>query len=238
MSGAALVWATNIKGIKMPAKMVLIQLAERHNKDTGQCDPRISKLAEDCEMHRATVLRHLSYLEECGLLTRVKRGNENGGRASSQYHLHLGVKSHICDGVKSQGCDGGKVASVTGLSRTADVVKSQGCDPLYNDKPVLNLKEPKADDFDLFWAEVPRKVAKPKARAAFKAALKKKPAADIISAMRKYAASRRGEDEQFTAHPASWLNGERWDDDLKVPKSDPEAAAKINKWNKLAGRAQ
>lgn len=94
------------------------------------------------------------------------------------------------------------------------------------------------DEFDLFWAEVPKKVAKPKARAAFKAALKKKSAAEIITAMRRYAATRLGQDEQFTAHPASWLNAERWDDEQAGSKADPETAAKLNKWNKLSGIEQ
>jgi len=36
MSGMALIWAANVKGLKPAAKIVLIQLADFHNKETGQ----------------------------------------------------------------------------------------------------------------------------------------------------------------------------------------------------------
>ncbi|MEP2955545.1 MAG: helix-turn-helix domain-containing protein [Sulfitobacter sp.] len=238
MSGAALVWAANVKGLAPAEKIVLIQLAERHNKDTGRCDPRISLLVEDCEMGRSTVMRHLATLEEKGHLTRVKRGSENGGRSSSQYDLHMGVKSQIGTGVKSHGRDGGKVPFDEGLSPNPDEVKSQQRDPLYKEEPVKNLKEPFLSDFDTFWEVVPRKVAKGKARIAFKAALKKAKAPEIIDGMRRYAATRVGQDEKYTAHPATWLNGEQWADEAPQSNSqhDPEKAARLARYQKIGAK--
>lgn len=69
------------------------------------------------------------------------------------------------------------------------------------------------DGFDEFWDAVPRKVAKDKALPAYAKALRKTDARTLIAAMRRYAQSRIGEDPKYTAHPASWLNGGRWDDE-------------------------
>lgn len=68
-------------------------------------------------------------------------------------------------------------------------------------------------DFDAFWAEVPTKVGKDAARKAFKAAIKKTDLETIIAGIRRYAASRAGEDPKYTAHPATWLRAGRWQDE-------------------------
>ena len=80
MSGMALIWAANVKGLKLAAKIVLIQLADFHNKETGQCNPIAKGLADECEMGRATLFRHMTTLDECGLVTRHARGDGDGGR--------------------------------------------------------------------------------------------------------------------------------------------------------------
>lgn len=72
--------------------------------------------------------------------------------------------------------------------------------------------------FDEFWNVVPRKVGKGRAKKAFASALKKTDAETIISGMRRYAEIRSGEDERYTAHPASWLNDERWTDAPPAPQ--------------------
>jgi len=73
------------------------------------------------------------------------------------------------------------------------------------------------DGFDEFWQSVPRKIAKSKAQAAYASALRKTDARTLIAAMRQYAESRVGKDAQYTAHPASWLNAGRWQDEPDQP---------------------
>jgi hypothetical protein len=50
-------------------------LADRHNKDTLRVDPEQALLANDCNMSRSTINRHLEDLERTGLLVRVPRAN-------------------------------------------------------------------------------------------------------------------------------------------------------------------
>ena len=126
MSGMALIWAANVKGLKPAAKIVLIQLADFHNKETGQCNPSAQRLADECEMGRATLFRHMTTLEECGLVTRHARGDGDGGRGADQYQLHLditlGPSAHPKggaggqNGVASQNETGGNVSKKQGKS--------------------------------------------------------------------------------------------------------------------------
>lgn len=74
------------------------------------------------------------------------------------------------------------------------------------------------DGFEEFWSSVPRKVAKPMAQKAYAKALQHTDARTLIAAMRRYAESRIGQDPQYTAHPATWLNAGRWADEIETPK--------------------
>lgn len=83
--------------------------------------------------------------------------------------------------------------------------------------PARKRAEPAEDPtFDRFWSTYPRRVAKPAARKAWAAAMKR--GADpeqIIAAARLYATNprRQESDPKYTAHPATWLNQERYDDE-------------------------
>jgi hypothetical protein len=80
---------------------------------------------------------------------------------------------------------------------------------------------PKGDDsdFQAFWEAVPKKAGKGNAVKAYNAALRKADPQVILSAMVAYGASVAGKDPQFIAHPATWLNGERWLDELPQPQA-------------------
>lgn len=79
--------------------------------------------------------------------------------------------------------------------------------------------------FDEFWQAYPRKVAKGTARTAWTKALKRgaDPTAVTAAAARQAALWRAGHTEvRFIPHPATWLNGERYDDETDpAPASQP-----------------
>lgn len=78
---------------------------------------------------------------------------------------------------------------------------------------------------DTFWPVYPRKVGKGAARPAFRAALKKASAEDIMAGLEKYRAAVAGKDQQFIAHPKTWLSGERWTDDYNREEMTPDGVA-------------
>lgn len=84
-------------------------------------------------------------------------------------------------------------------------------------------KAAQPDRFSEFWDAYPKRVGKGGAEKAFAKAVRVTEADVIISGARRFAERRAGQDPQFTPHPATWLNGKRWEDDPAAdtpPKQD------------------
>ncbi len=86
-----------------------------------------------------------------------------------------------------------------------------------------NSSKPESDAaFDAFWSAYPRKVGKPEARKAWKAATRKADPSSIIAAASAYAEQTQTEktEPRFIKHPSSWLNAQRWADFQPNPQTD------------------
>lgn len=80
--------------------------------------------------------------------------------------------------------------------------------------------------FDEFWKLYPRKVGKIAAEQSFAKAVEA--GADpqaIIDGALEYAFKRKGQDPQFTAHPTTWLNQGRWEDESTRAYTPPVIGA-------------
>lgn len=87
MSIDAVSWALN-QELPPPEKLVLISLADHHNKETGVCIPGQRSVAKQTCMSVRTVQRHLKQLEKRGLIVRQARFRGEGrGRTSDAYVL-------------------------------------------------------------------------------------------------------------------------------------------------------
>jgi hypothetical protein len=81
-----------------------------------------------------------------------------------------------------------------------------------NESNKNETRDPSAPSFDTWWTIYPLKKAKGAARKAFAAALKKTTVDELIAGAERY----RDDPTRkpgFTAYPATWLTGERWDDE-------------------------
>jgi hypothetical protein len=74
--------------------------------------------------------------------------------------------------------------------------------------------------FEGFYSAFPKKVGKGSAKKAYRNALKRASAEEILAGAKRYAAQRAGQDPQYTAGPAPWLNADRW---LDEPDRKPGA---------------
>lgn len=77
-----------------------------------------------------------------------------------------------------------------------------------------------SDLFEEWWKHYPRKAGKGQARRAHKTALTKTDQHTLLAAADRVADhhKRAGTETRFIPHPATWLNGERWADDLEPAK--------------------
>jgi hypothetical protein len=84
-------------------------------------------------------------------------------------------------------------------------------------------------DFDQWWEEYPRKVAKGAARTRWMvlARGKKLPPIDqLIDATRRYKQTEQVA-KGFICHPATWLHQERWSDEVEIPTTTSRPAPPV-----------
>lgn len=85
--------------------------------------------------------------------------------------------------------------------------------------PKEKSKDEEIDYFEKFWKEYPRKVGKGAARKSF---LKLKPNNELLNKMLTALAKQKRTEQwtrdngKYIPHPATWLNQERWDDEVSI----------------------
>ena len=207
MSIEALNWALSQKTGSPAAKSVLLILANRAGHD-GKCWPGIDGIAKQTELAERTVIRHIQGLAADGFICIVHRGGTGEGRKSNMYQLHLGAKCQSCTLGQSD-TDDRQYDTVSGLSDTLSP------EPSYNPK-----KNPKTNGhsviagFERWWDEYPKKVKKKTALDIWK---RKHPDADLLIAdVRNRVANDSRWKGGFVPDPTTYLNGERWDDEVST----------------------
>lgn len=82
-------------------------------------------------------------------------------------------------------------------------------------------------EFEAWWQQYPRKVAKQAAQRAYSAARRAgASAADLLAGVMRYGAARTGQDPKYTKHPTTWLNGGCWADEHHATASGDQATAR------------
>lgn len=85
------------------------------------------------------------------------------------------------------------------------------------------------DDFADWYTHYPRKVGKGQALKAYRAARKKVDHQTLVDRLVQQIPVITAKGAEFTPHPATWLNGERWDDEHA---DAPTADAQTDPWGK------
>ena len=195
------------QGLKPATKIVLYWLADHHNGETGKCFPSLNRLALLAEMDKSTVVRHIDTLENLGLVDRVRSNRDDGGFSSTHYVLKIGTPL-------SQN-------ATSPCSKIAPPLVAKCNTNLGSNNLGSNNNKSSSDDevdyyFDQLWSLYPRKVGKGQARKAFKTASKKKDFYELLPKLMDYVQTLEGKDKQFIPHLATWLNGERWEDEVEA----------------------
>lgn len=93
--------------------------------------------------------------------------------------------------------------------------------------PNPNTRETRGAEFEKFWSCYPRKEGKQKARAAFEKVTA--PLDILLEALEQHKKSSQWckDNGQFIPHPATWLNGKRWEDQMPMDASVPKGASGV-----------
>ena len=185
----------------------------RHaDNNTAKCVPSRKYLAKKARIGLSTVDRSIDELVSIGALYVQHRVSESGDPTSNEYTVIVNRPLSIENRPPIEN-------EQTGLSKSDNQIKAN-----VNESQESISSSSVDDGFAEFWAIYPRKVGKGAALKAWKKARKTATTEQIVAGCNLYAALRRTEDPQYTAHPATWLNAERWLDDMnpEPETSEPE----------------
>ena len=229
-------WIFKHSDITLPALRVYLSLKERSN-DREESWPSRSTLARDCGMNVKTVDRALYVLLSINALKIEPRMNAKGDRTSNLYRL-IWQPSSTPNVVPTPNIDRtpkvdrtpNRVPTVVPLRDGGSVTNVQRVAPQMVEELIhIELthieptqiesihenagKKSKLDlSFDEFWSIYPRRSGKIKAKDAFRKASKECDPSEIIAGAQAFADDPNRQ-EEFTPHPATWLNQGRWEDD-------------------------
>lgn len=198
------VWRTDLPTVE---KMVLLVIADHANDEGTQSYPSQATIAKKASISIRTVQRAVNTLCAQGYVRMFKHsGGSADCREDRRPHLYqINLEKLRGDNVtgRQDVADGATMTTSTGrLSRPMN----HPIDP--------SLKHP---EFDAFWKIYPRKVAKQAALKAWIKAIQVAAPEIIIEGATRYATD-PNRHPSYTAHPASWLNAHRWNDDPMPPR--------------------
>lgn len=215
MAHAAINWVINEipypPTVKPAARWLLVQIADRANKDDWTCYPSHKTLAKDAGMSSRSVLSLLSLLEEHGIIKRTERFRDNGTRSTDL--ITISRSEELAERAEDSWPD--RPQTMHGQSAKAathNLVSEPG-----KKTSVVKARESEPDAFEMWWPHYPRRVAKAAAVRPFWKALSTfkcdTPLTALIEATDRFAVEVKGREIEKIPHPATWLNGERWTDE-------------------------
>lgn len=202
-------------------KLVLLKLADNAS-DIGECWPSYQHIADQCEISKRSVMNHITALCESGLLRKEIRKGGPKGNSSNVYFLTLDGGAPPAPGVVQQIHQGGASGSppsespAPGASAGAAPRTSHSSEPVKEPKPTVIRDQ--LDGFDKFWKLYPKKKSrKDAAKAWAKLAPNDELQQTLIAALGNHCLSEDWAKDggRYVPNAATWLNGERWHDELK-----------------------
>jgi DNA-binding transcriptional ArsR family regulator len=205
-----------LAGLPPQAQVLFFWLCAHSNKD-GVCFPSTALLAKECGVARSTIFRHLAVLEENGLVSRAERFSKSG-KTSNYYQIIL-VDT---DSPKNQIVSQKDMGSVT--EGPSPVSQKDSNYIQYNKTHITLVRNTKPGEispqgqFDVFYTAYPRHDGRQKASEAF---LKISPDDDLLKVMitainaQKQSQQWQSDGGKYIPMPATWLNGRRWEDELR-----------------------
>jgi len=216
MSLRAMAWAWAQDTKSSGERLVLLALADHAGED-GECYPHTARLGEKCALDRKTVQRHLIALDERGLVEKLYRRKRGDGRLSGwQYRLALDNP----EGTPMPSQEGAPMPSREGTPTSRqDGAPMPSLEPSsINRQPEPSNELAVVDDWAEWWAQYPRKTGKAAAEKAWRRRTNTEQQA-ALAALPLHVAywTAAGTATHFIPHPATWLNGRRWEDELPEP---------------------
>lgn len=208
-----------------PAAFRVLSALGSHTDRAGWCRVKQDTIAALLGASRQAVSKQLLVLEELGYVGVVRTGR------SSRYRVLLDVPDEcpIQPDVVSPDCPMQPGVASDATSEVASDSTPRGC---IDRTSVLNVVPERTEalpalngtsSFQRFWATYPRREGKGAAEKAWAKALRHATDDLILDGARRYRDD-PNRDPAFTAHPSTWLNQKRWEDDPLPARSTTTAS--------------
>lgn len=226
MSSEALTWAFNLDaaehGLTHGQKSVLIAIAN-YADEAASAYPGIKRLARMTGMSERGVQYALRELEASGFVHTVEQFRTDGyrGQTTNRYYLARNPGAVSAPGggaaVAPEGVHGLRGGGASGAPQDTKRTHTPP-DGGARARATRGEIEP-TPEFEAFWDAYGKKVKRPDALKAWVKAIKKATPEQITAAAVAYrAALERLGKLDYLPHPATWLNGEQWNDDLPATR--------------------
>lgn len=206
--------------------IVLLKIADEADDNGTNAYPGLDNIATKSKIPKRSVMRCIDRLESMGELVVTRPAQPGRGRFNTYQVVLPGIGDTLTPIPIERARIGDRKAR---KGDTPTPLTSDGAE--YPGPRTLDLK----DSFARFWSVYPLHKAKGAALRAWNTASKKADADTIIAGAERYAAEVKSTGTMI-AYPATWLNGERWDDEPgpaglrlngPVPPSAPTNFARI-----------
>lgn len=214
MSLAALTWAFN-QNLVPAQKVVLLALAD-YADDEGKCWPGQETLTRKTSLSVRSIRSQIRALEEAGMLLTIERRKDGGARATNAYQLAFGQPADPA------GCGSLPARHADDNRHTVAGIAEPSVEP--SDTPIVPTELEYAQlQFEDVWTWWPKKAAKKDALKVWLRICKNLGSIEVsdlaVKVRRHGEAHKKHTPSQFVPMLSTWLNGERWSDDLAQPRT-------------------
>jgi len=198
-------------------KMVLLVIAD-HADDSGMNSwPSMATIARKASVSPRQAQRLVKSLSEAGWLSVEEQAGGTremrDDRRPNRYTIRLSGATSVTSRDDLRGDTEGPRGDAHDANGVTPMTPKPSIEPSLIEPPLkTNHQNDAIEMFELFWNIYPRRVGKAAAEKAFRKALTVTDVVSILEGARRYAED-PNRDPEFTAHPTTWLNAGRWDDE-------------------------
>lgn len=208
-------------------RLVLLALADFCD-DQGVCFPSMVRIAAKACITERGAQKILRRMEEEGLVSIETGGGRHGcNRYTINMRNHEPETVNMVHPERRSGERGDtkpRTREQKPRTRVQETLNGGSPEPSLTTIEPSEEPSPREREFDAFWHVYPRKVGKDAARKAWLSARRRAGVETIVSGLRAFVEATRGSDPQFIAHPATWLNQGRWQDDQSHARNGPRSS--------------
>ena len=189
--------------LKTGPQATLLRLCN-HANAKGLCWPSVGHIAAHTNQSDKTVVRHLALFCELGIVARKPRGGDGAGRQTNVYEL-VGLKDILT------------------LRAKGHFDEAKGHQVSFSTPNIQNSnRTTKECAFALFWQVYPVKRNKAKAKSIWQRKKLDSIADHLVADVQNRIANDSQWLKGYIPHATTYLNGERWEDELITENTDAE----------------